>query len=773
MKLRTIPIAAVVIAVLTIVSVANAASFVIRDIRVEGLQRLSVGTVFNNIPYEVGQRVSDDAGREIIRSLYATGLFKDVALEQDGGILVVSVVERPAIASINISGNRDIDTEQLTEAMSQAGFTEGRVFNQFTLDKIKQDLKRSYFDRGKYGAIITSTVSPLERNRVAVNIDIREGKTARIRRINIVGNEDFDDDDIQDEMELSEKGLFSRFLKSDQYSALKLQGDLENIRSFYMDRGYIKFDVESTQVNITPEKEDVYLTVNITEGEVYTVSDIKLAGKVGATPEEFYPLIQLRRGEPFSRKDVVRSSERISEALSDKGYAFAAVNPVPEINEEDKTVAVTFYVEPGKRVYVRRINITGNTRSRDRVLRREFRQMESAWYSAEKVRVSKERLERLGYFSKVEISTTPVPGSTDEVDIDVQVEEKRSRELMLGLGYSQSGGLSLQARVSDNNFLGTGKNITVGFNTSDVNTYYEFTYRNPYFTVDGISQGFILKYQETDLSRLNTSNTVNYAFDRGTIGLNFGFPITEYDRVSTSLTGEYTKLKLSNGASTQITDYYDDGDNFAIYKLGVAWIRDSRDRAYFPNSGSQISLDLTVAIPGSDFTYTNLRYRQKSFFQITDRMVFAVRGEVSVGDTYGDTNIYPFFENFYAGGPGSVRGYEAYSLASFRDDPSKSTLDSNGDAFGGQMVATGSLELWFPTPMLEKSDSMRMFAFIDGGNVYKDTSTFALSEFRYSAGLGFSWLSPFGLLNFTYAYPYKDQPGDDIEEFQFTFGTNF
>lgn len=757
---------------MTIMSFAQAASFVIRDIRVEGLQRISVGTVFNNIPYEVGQRVNENAGGEIIRSLYATGLFKDVTLKQDGGVLVVSVVERPSIASINISGNKDIDTDQLKQGLRDAGFTEGRVYSQFVLDRLKQDLKRSYFDRGKYGAIIKSTVSPLERNRVAIDINIREGKTARIRRINIVGNADFDEDDIQDEMKLSKRGFLTRFTRSDQYSAQKLEADIESVRSFYLDRGYIKFDVESTQVNITPEKEDVYLTVNIKEGEVYTIRDIKLAGKIGANPEEFYPLIHLRRGEPFSRKDVLESAERLNQALSDKGYAFATINPVPDVNEDNKTVSVTFYVEPGKRVYVRQINIKGNTRSRDRVLRREFRQMEAAWYSAEKVRVSKERIQRLGYFNNVEVTTKPVPGSSDQVDIEVNVEEKRSRELLLGVGYSQSGGVSLQAKVSDENFFGTGKKVTIGFNTSDVNTYFEVSYINPYYTVDGISQGFTIAYQKTDLEQLSTS-TSNYAFDRGQIGVNFGFPITEHDRINISLVGEYIKLNLGKGIPSQISNFYSDGDNFLNYKLSVGWNHDTRDLAYFPTSGSQISLELIVAMPGSDLTFATLAYKHKSYFAITEKIVFAARGEIAIGDTYGNTNLYPFYEHFFAGGPGSIRGYEAYGLSSFRNSPAQSTLDSNKEAFGGQLLVTGSLELWFPPPFMENTESVRMVAFVDGGNVFRNYSDFSTSELRYSAGVGLSWLSPFGLLNFSYAVPIKDQPGDPTEEFQFTFGTNF
>jgi len=766
-------------ALLVLSSLVYAGSFVIRDIRVEGLQRVPVGTVFTHIPFEIGDRVDDTAGGEIVRALYKSGLFKDVTLEQDGAVMVVSVIERPSIASISFSGNKDIDTDQLKTGLRDAGFSEGRVFNQQVLDNIKQDLKRSYFDRGKYSVIITSTVSPLERNRVAVDVNVREGRTAKIRRVNIVGNKDFDEDDLLDEISLSKGNWISRFTKDNQYSSQKLEADIESLRSFYMDRGYLKFDVLSTQVNISPEKEDVFLTINITEGDVYTVEDIKLAGKAVVGPEELFPLIELRRDEPFSRKQVVKSSEAITAALSDKGYALASVNAIPDIDEENKRVTITLYVEPGRRAYVRHVNIHGNTRSRDRVLRREFRQMEAAWFSAAKVRESKQRLLRLGYFETVEIATKPVPGSPDQVDVDVTVVEKKSRELMLGVGYSQDSGVSFQARLSDDNFFGTGKNVTLGFNTSDVSSYVELAYRNPYFTIDGISQGFRIMYRATDFAELDT-DVARYATDTGILGLNFGFPITEWDRIGAYLNLEYMKLHYNDNdeVPSYITEYFDDGEKINTYKLGATWSHDTRDTAMFASDGSLISAGIMLALPGSDYEFWTLKYKHKQYFGITDNLSLALKGEVSWGDTYGGNDIFPFYEGFYAGGPGSLRGYKSYSIGS--------GTDLDGNTVPGNFKVIGGAELWFPPPFMDLSESVRLIGFVDFGNVgnlggagtkveYINSASgdFETDQFRYSAGLAVSWLSPFGLLNVSYAAPFNEQPFDETEEFQFTFGSNF
>ncbi|WP_256858537.1 outer membrane protein assembly factor BamA [Solemya velum gill symbiont] len=795
----------VVVIALLITSVGFAASFSIKDIRVEGLQRISAGTVFSYIPYEVGDRVDQNAPAEIIRSLYGTGFFKDVQLEQDGNVLVVSVVERPAIASITLEGNKDIDDETILESMRSVGFVEGRVFNELLLDRTKEGLKSAYFDRGKYSVQIDSVITPLERNRVAVDLLIREGRTATIEEINIVGNTAFDEDDLQDELSQSTGSIISRFTKEDRYSRQKMTADIETLRSYYMDRGYIKFDVDSTQVNISPESEKVYLTMNISEGDVYTLSDVKIAGKTIVEPEKLFPLIHLVRGEPFSRKLVVRSAERLTSALSDQGYAFAKVNPIPVIDEEKKTVAVTFYIEPGRRVYVRRINIQGNTRSRDRVLRREFRQMESAWYSAEQVTRSKERLLRLGYFDKVDITTSPVPGAPDQIDINVSVVEHRSGELMSGVGYSQSGGVSLQASISEENFFGTGKKVKLGSNTSDVTTYYELSYTDPYFTMDGVSQGFTLRYSETDLSNVSGSVTTDYATDDGRIGINFGFPITEHDRFRVTADIDYTKLKIvdPHDGGTDIVDPHDGGtdgdyctpgdqtgdlnpaedficgqdgnDSYLNYVVGFGWTHDSRNRAYFPTNGSQISAGLKVATPGSDLQYFTANYNQKTYVPVWEDFVLAGRVNLAYGAEYGDSSEFPFFKRFYAGGPGSVRGFQAYSMGPTECEYLGIAEDSScSDAIGGTISMTGSLEFWTPPPLADLKDSMRLVGFVDFGNVFDpDISDFDVGELRYSAGIGMSWLSPVGLLNVSYALPLNETETDEVEEFQFTIGTRF
>ncbi|WP_245828612.1 outer membrane protein assembly factor BamA [Solemya elarraichensis gill symbiont] len=785
----------VVVIALLISSVGFAASFSIKDIRVEGLQRISAGTVFSYIPYEVGDRVDQNAPAEIIRSLYGTGFFKDVQLEQDGNVLVVTVVERPAIASITLEGNKDIDDETILESMRSVGFVEGRVFNELLLDRTKQGLKSAYFDRGKYSVQIDSVITPLERNRVAVDLLIREGRTATIEEINIVGNTAFDEDDLQDELSQSTGSIISRFTKEDRYSRQKMTADIETLRSYYMDRGFIKFDVDSTQVNISPENEKVYLTMNISEGDVYTLSDVQIAGKTIVEPQKLFPLIHLVRGEPFSRKLVVRSAERLTSALSDQGYAFAKVNPIPVIDEENKTVAVTFYIEPGRRVYVRRINIHGNTRSRDRVLRREFRQMESAWYSAEQVTRSKERLLRLGYFDKVDITTSPVPGAPDQIDINVSVVEHRSGELMSGVGYSQSGGVSLQASISEENFFGTGKKVKLGFNTSDVTTYYELSYTDPYFTMDGVSQGFTLRFSETDLSNVSGSVTTDYATDDGRIGINFGFPITEHDRFRVTADIDYTKLKVidpnddgpdedycTTGDNTEDLNPAEDficgqdgQDDYLNYVVGFGWTHDSRNRAYFPTNGSQISAGLSVSTPGSDLQYFTANYSQKTYVPVWEDFVLAGRVNLAYGAAYGDSSEFPFYKRFYAGGPGSVRGFQAYSMGptecEYLDIPDDSSCS---DAIGGTISMTGSLEFWTPPPLADLKDSMRLVGFVDFGNVFDpDISDFDVGELRYSAGVGMSWLSPVGLLNVSYAMPLNDTATDEVEEFQFTFGTRF
>ena len=766
---------AVVLALTVLPGAAVADTFVVRDIRVEGLQRIAAGTVFSYLPVKVGDRIDQSQTPELVRALYRTGFFKDVRLEREGDVLVIQVEERAAISEINIQGNSSIETKDLKQGLKDIGLAEGRTFNRSVLEKIETELRRQYFNQGKYGVKVESTVTPLERNRVAVNIDIAEGETAKIKRINIVGNKAFDEDDLLDGFKQTTGGWLSFITKDNQYSKQKLSGDLEGLRSFYLDRGYLNFRIDSTQVTISPDKQDVFVTVNITEGDVYTIEDIKLGGELVAPPEEYFPLIRLTRGEPFSRKRVVESNERIVQKLADLGYAFANVNPSTQLNEEKKTVALTFFVDPGKRVYVRRINFKGNAKTRDEVLRREFRQMESAWFSGSQVKNSRQRLQRLGFFETVNVETPAVPNSTDQVDVDVTVKERDSGALTAGIGYGQSQGILLNASIVQNNFLGTGKRVALTFNNSDVNTIYSLSYTNPYFTPEGISRGFTLLYRKTDFTDLTTSQ---YLTDVIRAGVNFGVPVTDTDRINFTLDIENTEIKLSDSGEFTaellafIALY---GDEYLNFPLGVSWVSDSRDRAIFPTTGAIQRLFGEVTLPGSDLEYWKAGYSHKRYFPLSKFFTLSLNVDVAYGDGYGDTIGLPFYEHFYAGGSGTVRGYELYSLG---------PRDSDDNAYGGNLRTVGNIELLFPMPGRTFAESVRLAAFLDAGNVFLTDSLvsrpddccrdgFNVDDLRYSAGVGATWLSPFGALTVSLAQPLNEKDGDETQMFQFQFGQSF
>lgn len=738
-----------------------AGTFQIEDIRVEGLQRITAGTVFNYLPAKPGDVIADDAGPELIRALFATGFFKDVKLEREGNVLIVLVRERPAIAEINFSGNKSIEDDALKEGLKEAGLSDGRTFKRSILEDIERELERQFFNQGKYAVKLTTTVTPLERNRVAIDIAIIEGETARIRSINIVGNEVFDDDDLIDEFSLSTGGWLSSLTKDDQYSRAKLAGDLEKLRSYYLDRGYVRFKIASTQVTITPDKKDIYITININEGDVYTLSEIQLAGDYVGKPEDYFSLIHLRRGEAFNRKQVVESSDRISAQLSDQGYAFANVNAIPEVDDETKTVTVTYFVDPGKRVYARRLIIHGNARTRDEVIRREFRQMEAAWFSAERLKLSRERVQRTGFFDRVSVETPAVPGSSDQVDIIVDVEEKPSGSLLAGLGFSQSDGVVLNAAVTQDNFLGTGKKVTLALKTSSANQHYEVSYTNPYYTVDGISRGFTLSYRTTDFAELDTAD---YKTDDAIAGVNFGLPLSEFNRVNFGVSLHQIDFQSGSTASTEVLNWEAlEGNSFINFEAQLGWKHDSRDSAIFPTSGSLQRLTAEATVPGSSLLYYKVGYKHRRYWPLIADLVFSLNAELGYGAAYGGTSELPFFENFFAGGPTSVRGYQSSSLG---------PRDSTGDPLGGNAEFTGNAEMIFPSPLF--ADSMRFIAFMDFGSVF-DTESASLdtNEIRYSTGLGLSWLSPVGALTLSFAKPLKKDAQDETEAFQFTLGTTF
>ena len=762
---------AALVAVLML-SVASAeASFRIADIRIEGLQRIAAGTVFNALPVQVDEVVSDNVTAAIIRALYGTGFFDDVTVEREGDVLIVVVRERPAVAEIEIVGNRSIKTDALKEGLKDIGLAEGRVFNRQVLDRIEQELRRQYYAAGRYGVDVRSTVSPLERNRVAVRIEVTEGLTSRLKQINIIGNEAFDDRTLLRQFTLGPTRWHSFYTRNDQYAREKLAADLENLRSFYLDRGFIEFDIVSTQVSISPTKHDIYITIVIDEGEVFHVSDIQLAGDPSLPTEQLFPLIHMRRGEIFSRKTASESAERISNLLADEGYAFANVNTIPEIDRDKQQVAVTFFVDPGRRVYVRRINMKGNTRTRDEVLRREMRQFESAWFSAEQVRRSRERLQRLGFFEDVTIETPAVPGAADLVDVDVTVKERPSGNLMAGIGYSQSDGILFNTSISQNNFLGTGKRVSFAFNSSRSDQLYRLAYTNPYYTVDGISRGFDLSYRTTDFDRYIGAD---YATDVGIAEVNFGLPITDTSRAGLGFRYQFTRFFAGDFSTLAQNFIQTQGDEFHDFFLTASYTRDSRDSALMPTQGARQRLFGEIALPGSDQEYYRINASAQQYVPLTGRFTFSMRGDVGYGAGYGSTKEMPFFENFYAGGPMSVRGWRAHSLG-----PREAA--SGRGSVGGNLKLGGSVELFAPPPIggqLERT--LRLGTFLDFGNVWwtennplvKSTG-FDAGDFRYSAGLSLAWLSPVGAIAISLAHPLNPADDDRTQTFQFSLGQTF
>jgi outer membrane protein insertion porin family len=755
--------------------------FTITDIHLEGLQRISAGTVFSYLPLKVGDRVDNRSAAAAMHALFKAGFFKDIRLEREGSVLVVWVREHPAVATIKFNGNKDVDDEQLTEAMKQLGLAEGRVFERLLLDRAEQELQRLYHSQGKYAAKIESTVTPLERNRVGVEIDISEGKAARIREIRLVGNQAFGDKQLLKLMQLGTTGWLSWLTKNDQYSKPKLAADQETLRSFYLDRGYLNFNIDSAQVALTPDKQGVYITINITEGEKYRVKEVGLAGEMVVPKSELEPLLQIEPGSTFSRRRLTEASERLTRRLGQAGYAFANVNPIPDVVEETREVGLTFFIDPGKRVYVRRINFSGNTKTSDEVLRRELRQMEAAPFDTDKIAESKERLDRLGYFEEVNVETPAVPGSTDQVDANVTVVEKPSGNILAGVGFSQTGGVSFNGSINQENFMGTGKRVSLAFDTSKLRTLYNFGYTNPYWTIDGVSRGFDLFYRTIDAEQANLAD-----YGLNTLGgkVSFGVPINESDRFSFGLAVDRNDIDTTGSTPTRFVDYLDDngliknpeeclaedsspGDcrtnAFDQFKLILGWSRDTRNRAIFPDRGSLYSLRAQVAVPGSDLEYYKLDYSQRLYQPLWFDYILLLKGNLGYGDDYGDTHGMPFFENFYAGGIRTVRGYKDNTLGP--RDP------ETGDPIGGSFRTVGNVELI--APLFKDKRSVRISGFFDAGTVFDTPSSASFKSLRYSAGAGVNWLSPLGALYFSLAYPINPGSDDETQVFQFSLGSNF
>ncbi|MBI2780153.1 MAG: outer membrane protein assembly factor BamA [Gammaproteobacteria bacterium] len=735
--------------------------FVIKDIKLEGLQRTSPGTLFNYLPLNVGDTLNDARSSEAIRALFKTGFFDDVRFAQDGDTLIITVKERPSISSIKITGNKDIKTEDLTKAMKQSGLAEGRIFDRSLLDKVERELQRQYFSQGKYGVKIKAKVTPLERNRVDISIDVVEGKSAKIHQIAIVGNAAFSDEVLLKQLQITTPTLFSFFTSSDQYSKQKLAADLETLRSYYLDRGYINFNIDSTQVSITPDKRDVYITINITEGEKFTVKEVKLAGDLIVPEEDLRKLISVAEGAVFSRKAVTESAAQIAERLGSDGYAFANVNPNPEVEKLNKQVSVTFMVDPGKRVYVRRINVAGNARTRDEVVRREMRQMEGGVLATDKINRSRIRLQRLGFFQDISIETPAVPGTTDQVDVNVNVTERSLGSLTAAVGFSQVQGLLLSASISQDNFLGSGKRISAEVNNSRVNTIYSFSYTDPYHTPDGVSRGFRGFFRQTNATRLFVGSYLSDVFGAG---VNYGFPLSEHNTARLSFDYEHTRIRTTSFTPRSYVDFLNaNGDTFGIIKMSGGWTHDTRNRAIFADNGMLQSLSAEMSVPGSGLQFYKVSSRTQVYRPLTKSLTLVMNGEVAYGDSYGGTSALPFWERYYAGGVYSVRGFRANSLG----------LRENNRALGGALKLVGSTEVIFPVPFMEESKSFRLSAFFDIGNVYTGIQQFSAGDLRYSAGVAAIWLSPMGPLNFNLARPLNKKAGDVTESFQFSLGTFF
>jgi outer membrane protein insertion porin family len=858
---------------LGMIGIARAESFVISDIRVEGLQRISPGTVFNDIPVKVNDRIEQSAIAETARALFRSGNFDDVQIGRDGNVLVITVVERPSISEINIEGNKAIKKDALLDGLKKAGLSVGQVFQRATLEQMRVELQRQYVGQGRYDATIETEVVEQARNRVGVDITISEGTVARIKHINVVGNSVFEDEDLAELFELKTTGWLSWIRGDDKYSREKLNGGLENLSSYYLDRGYIRFNIDSTQVAITPDRKAVYITVNVTEGDKYRVTDVDVSGELILTVEELRKMLLLSEGQDFSQELVTKTEEFITQRLGVEGYTFAKVNGIPEIDDDKKTVALKFFVDPGKRTYVRRIEFRGNTKSIDEVLRREMRQMEAAPASSALIEQSRVRLERLGFYKEVKSENLEVPGTDDMIDVEFKVEEQSSGSIGASVGYAQDAGIILGANLQQNNFLGTGKQIGIGLNASKYQDYYSFNYVDPYFTADGVSRGYTIFYRSTNLDEINVAS---YTTD--TIGANvsFGYPISETKRLGLSVGVTRTKISAGIGAVQEIStsprplddilgyvnsddftalgrllqpqdivspvpaDFFQpitprgfldvNGDTFNNFLLTGTWQDYQLNRGQLATRGHSQSVSVQLSTPGSDLEYYKINYNGEIYFPLWKELTLRLHTELGYGDGWGDTDSLPFYDNFFSGGFGSVRGFKSNTLGP-QSTPAlvyatRPVFNSNGrwtkryayitcappasasdpvtckgpngekilfdetfndrnnnddDAFGGNLLVQGGAEVLFPLPFIKDQRSVRTGIFVDIGNVFDtncgaqqlNCSDLDFSELRYSVGFGATWITGFGPITFSLAKPLNDKRFDRTEIFQFSLGQGF
>jgi outer membrane protein insertion porin family len=765
--------------------------FVVSDIRIDGLTRIAQGTVLSYLTIEKGDTLTEERAQAAIRALYQTKFFSDIEIDRQGSIMVIKVTERPAIAKLSIRGNKDIKEDDLRKGLKEIGLSEGETFDRLSLDRVQQELIRQYYNRGKYNVSVDPHVTKLDRNRVAVDIEIREGKPSKIKEIKIVGNKTFTDKAIRKDFESDTSNWLSWYSKDDQYSREKLSGDLEKLGAYYMNRGYADFGVDSTQVSISPDKRAMYISASVKEGDIYTVTDVKLLGELILPEDSLRQLLFIKKGQIFNRRAIEASSDAIKGILANIGYAFAKVTPVPKLDRDARTVDLTFYIEPGKRVYVRRVVFQGNTRTEDEVLRREMRQLEGSWYSQAAIDRSKIRLQRLGYFKTVEISKALVPGTLDQVDLTAKVEEQSAGSLQFGVGYSQYSGIILSASVSQNNFLGTGDRFSIGAEKSDFLTRINASYVNPYLTDSGVSLSYNVGYSKLDYG---DTDLANYTYSTKSFSATLGFPISEADSVSAGLGLSSNLINTVAGATPQILiDYQNAIGNKTMHSWNgtLGWTHDTRNGYWAPTRGGVLSASIDVALPGSTIQYYKIFTEANHYWPIGKGFVLYLDGQVGYGKTYdqsynntvvdpvtgavtfqkGATAAFPFWENFYSGGVRDVRGFQDNTLGPRVMTPAYSTPQPIGGAF----KVLGTAQMFLPLPFLKDVNTARVSWFVDVGNVYADASSFSASTLRASTGLSLQWQAPIGPLIINFALPIRTQADDGHyeERIQFTFGNTF
>lgn len=735
--------------------------FTVRDIRVEGLQRIEPGTVFASLPFRVGDRYTDDQGAAAIRALFALGLFKDVRLETQGDVLVVVVEERPSVAAVEFMGLKEFDKDVLTKALKDVGLSEGRPYDKALADKAEQELKRQYISRSLYGAQVVTTATPLDRNRVNLTFTITEGGPAKIGQIEIVGNKAFSDATLRDLFNLDTGGWMSWYTKSDRYSRTKLNADLEALRSYYLSRGFLEFRIDSTQVAMSPDKQEMAITINVTEGERFVVSGVRLEGNYLDKDDEFKALVKIGVGQPYNAETVAETTKAFTDYFGKFGFAFARVDVKPEIDRQNNRVQFVLQAEPSRRAYVRRIQVAGNNRTRDEVIRREFRQLEAAWYDGDKIRLSRDRVDRLGYFTEVNVETVEIPGAPDQVDLLFTVAEKPTGSISLGAGFSSTEKVALSFGIRQENAFGSGNYLAVEVNTSKFNRNLVLSTTDPYFTQNGISRTFDVFHRTTRpyLGAIDAYSLINTG-----VGLRFGVPVTESDTVFLGVNAEQTEIKAGTGLPIEYQEYADKfGQVSTALPLTLGWARDGRDSALVPTRGSLQRFNADVSVAG-DVRYVRANYQFQQYFPITKKYTFALNTDVGWGEGLKGQD-YPLFKNFYVGGLGSVRGFEQSTLG-----PASKT---SGIYLGGPKKLVFNAEFITPFPGAGNDKTLRLFAFTDVGRAFGQDEEVSLSDLRASAGLGLSWISPMGPLRFSLAKPIRQQTGDRIQRLQFQIGTSF